>query len=79
MFKCQSCLALKDEVKFLREQVRALNDRLVALTNVSAYQAVTMPTDEDPNDYFGNGNDEFISFDDMGQKMLLRKEPKLVD
>lgn len=73
MFKCQKCEALEAEIAFLRDTNSKLIDRLVAMANPIAYQAVN-PQAFDPKDYYGNEYDEMIEFDEFGQKVIAKPQ-----
>lgn len=73
MMGCKTCEALSEEVKFLREQLKSMTDRLVALTSPMAFQAVTN-TIGDPEDFYGSSTqDQFVSYDEHGERILLDK------
>lgn len=73
MFKCQKCEAYEAEIAFLRDTNSKLTDRLVAVANPVAYQAVN-PQEFDPKDYYGNEHDEMIDFDEFGQKIIVKRQ-----
>jgi len=68
MFKCEKCRIYQDEIKHLREETAKLLDRIILLTDLNAYGAVHQPK-PDPS-YFGGGNDDEITFDEYGQKII---------
>lgn len=74
MFNCKGCELLRDEVKHLREVNQKLTDRIVAITSPSAYGAINQDG-YNPNDYYGSDGDEFVEYDQFGQKVLCRKDP----
>lgn len=70
---CSKCEVYADEVKFLREETKRLTDRLVAMTNTHAYQAVTYRQPD--GDFYGSETDEFIEYDPVtGQKVIRIKK-----
>ena len=71
MFKCKECQILKDEIAYLREQNKSLQDRLIALTDLRAYGAVTAPATED-KDFYGF-EDPVFDYDDYGQKIIVKE------
>lgn len=74
MFECKSCETLKGEVVFLREQLKAMTDRLVALTNPLALQVVNPLVQLAPEDFYGTSSqDEVISYDVYGQRMFSKR------
>lgn len=74
MFSCSKCSVMESEVKFLREEVRRLLDRLLAVTNPYAYQAVQSPL-VPPEDCYGSSTDEMIEYDPItGQRILVTKK-----
>lgn len=66
LLECKNCKTLKDEIDFLRTQNKSLLDRLMALTDVQAYQAVER-RDLNPNDDLYYGDDEETVVNDYGQ------------
>jgi len=75
MFECKSCETLKGEVVFLREQLKAMTDRLVALANPLALQAVNPLVQIAPDDFYGTSSqDEVIQYDVYGQKMFSKRQ-----
>lgn len=70
MFNCSKCEVLNDEVKFLREQVKGLTDRLAELAGSVGRSAQNL----DGQGYFGDGNDQYVAYNDIGQKVLLENE-----
>lgn len=74
MFDCKTCETLSDEVKFLREQLKAMTDRLVALTNPLALQVLSPLPQYNPDDFHGTSQmDEMIEYDDYGQRILKKR------
>lgn len=76
MFKCTKCEALGEEVLFLRQEIKGLMDRLLALTNPEAYQAIRCAP-IDPKDCYGSDDDEMIEYGLNGQKILRLRKPQL--
>ncbi len=73
MFPCSKCQALGSEVVFLREQLKAMTDRLVALANPNAYQLVNQPA-YNPDDYYGSSSkDQYVEYGEMGEPVLMEK------
>ena len=70
--KCLKCKTLESEVLFLREEVRRLSDRLLAVTQPLAYQAIQFPNMH-PEDCYGSDTDEMIDYGQMGQKVIRVK------
>lgn len=74
MFDCKSCKTLEQEVKFLREQVKAMTDRLVVLANPLALQALNPTMQIAPEDFYGTSSqDEVISYNEYGEKILVKR------
>jgi len=71
MFKCSKCEVLEKEVAFLRDTNAKLVDRIIALSNMQVYGAVTASVDGG-KDYFGGGDDEVITYDEYGQRMITK-------
>lgn len=81
MFDCKKCEVLTSEVKSLREMVSKLQeqngkltDRLIAIT---APEALVMMREEkpyNPSDYYGNDDDEMVTYDEFGQRVVVAKE-----
>lgn len=66
MFNCKKCLTLESEVLFLREQVKSLGDRVLALTNPIALAAVTADSDD--------GEDLYVEqYTQFGEKILVKQ------
>ncbi len=76
MFPCSGCKLLKDEVVYLREQVKQLQDRLMALADAKAYGAVSFSRPAG-GDYYGNGEDKTIEINEYGEQVLVK--PKKVE
>lgn len=77
MFKCRKCEALQAEIAFLRTQNRELTDRIMALADTRAYAAVNLGAGRvNPKEYYGNDEDEIISHDQFGQRILVKKDPE---
>ena len=72
MFDCKSCELLKNENSFLREQVKALQDRLMALADTSAFRAVTNKPVEMNSAYFGGGDDDMIAYNEYGERVIVK-------
>lgn len=74
MFKCRTCKTLTNEVAFLREQVKSMTDRLVALANPAALQALGFSQRLEENDFYGTSEqDEVIEYDNYGQRILTKR------
>lgn len=71
MFKCSKCEALQDENKFLREQMKALTDRLMAIASPQAYGAIYAPIAS--NEFYGGDEDEMIAYSPYGEKITVKK------
>lgn len=73
MFNCSKCEALHEEVVFLRDQLKTMTDRLVALTDPRAYEAVH-PGTYKAEEYYGSSTaDQYVGYDEHGEKVLLDK------
>lgn len=72
MFKCSKCEAQENEISFLREEIRRLTDRLIAMANPIAYQAVNQ-SGRDSSEFYGFDTDEMISYNEFGQKIIVTK------
>ena len=75
MFACPKCDTLASEVKFLRKANEKMTDRLMAIADARAFEAVKFSASSD-GDYYGDGNDEYVSYNKFGDKVLLVKAPK---
>lgn len=73
MFGCSSCKIYADEVKFLREELKRAADRLLALTDVTAYQAISPPSKPE-GEFYGGDGDEQIVFGPMGQRLIATRK-----
>lgn len=75
MFDCKNCKTLEKEVEFLRSQLSAMTDRLVALANPLALQAVSQGVGGiDPEEYYGTSSqDEVFAYDEFGQRILSKR------
>lgn len=72
MFGCSKCEVYAEEVKYLREELRKTTDRLLAATNLQAYQAVSLTAPS--GEFYGGEGDEQIEYGQYGQKMLVTKK-----
>lgn len=72
MFECAKCHAHEDEIKFLREQVKTLTDKVLALASPATYSMIAGSTAADG--FFGDGKDQYVGFDTFGQRILMQKE-----
>ena len=76
MFKCPKCETLADEVKFLRDANTRLIDRLTAIADARAFEAVNFrPSNH--NDFYGNGDDLYESYDKFGERIVLKKSQEV--
>lgn len=71
MFDCKNCETLQKEVDFLRETNAKLVDRVMALADAKAYNAVNHSV-ESGEGFFGGGADEYYAFNELGQKVLVK-------
>jgi hypothetical protein len=75
--ECQKCLHLESEVNYLRDQVKRLTDRVIALAAPSVYDRI----DSAPNpsaSYFGDGKgDQYKVYDEYGQAFLVEQDLEL--
>lgn len=71
MFNCSKCEALMDEIKFLRTTNQSLTDRLAELAG-----SVGRSSQGDPDGfgYYGDGNDQYVAYNDIGQKILVESK-----
>lgn len=74
MFKCAKCEAHEDEIEYLRGQIKTMTDRLVALANLQAFQAVSFERGNASEFYGGGEGDQYVGYDKFGAKVLLEKE-----
>ena len=75
MFRCKKCEALESEVGFLRLRNKELTDRLLAVANPMAFEAVRYQDSTKSDDYYGGvKGDQYISYDEFGQKILVEKD-----
>lgn len=65
---------MRDEVAFLREQLKTMTDRLTAIADARAFQAVRSGPVDVTQFYGSSPNDQYISYNDMGQKVLFEKD-----
>ncbi len=73
MFDCKKCEVLQEEIKFLREQNQKLTDHALVSKNGHAFAAIQK--NENPEEFYGSSsNDEYIGYDNFGQKVLLKKD-----
>ncbi len=74
MFRCQKCEVMEKELIYLREQNEKLTNKLLAVADVRAYTAVQFGNGQyRPEDYYGNDQDELIEYDDLGQKVIVKR------
>lgn len=74
MFECRTCTAHENEILFLREQIKSLSDRLLALTNPHALAALRHE-EGDVQQYYGSSTDDkVLAFDEFGQQTEIDRE-----
>lgn len=73
MFKCEKCLALESALAFERARNKDLMDRLMALADARAYQAVKFDyTASDASNYYGGDDDMTEMRNEFGEKILVK-------
>lgn len=70
MFKCEKCKAYESEIAFLREQVKLLSEKVVALADTKAYGAIQMGRKPYVADEYFGSNDEVVEFNEFGEKVV---------
>lgn len=73
MFKCEKCPSLESALAFERERNKDLMDRLMALADTRAFQAVKF--DYQPGnstDYYGGGDDLTEAKNEFGERVLIK-------
>lgn len=73
---CQVKKLLEEALEYERERNKELQAKLVAMASPLAYRQLVYENAPDTDDYFGVGEEEFIEYDDFGQKIYVRKDPK---
>lgn len=73
MFKCAKCESNEEQIAYLREELRKATDRLLAVSNITAYQAVS-PTAINTADFYGHESDEQVEYGVNGQKIIVSKK-----
>lgn len=74
MFKCAKCQVLEDEITFLREANTKLTNQLVAIVSPQAFDRTNYSSPQ--GDYYGDGNDQYVSHDAFGLPVLVEKRPE---
>ena len=66
---------LEGENAFLREQVKELQDKLMALADTRAYLSTRMQenTGGDKDEYYGGEGDTYVGYNDYGELIRLEK------
>lgn len=75
--KCDNCEVRKlltEALEYERERNRELQERLMAVANPMAYQSFHSPNNIPSDKYFGVGSEEYVEFDDFGQKIIVKKD-----
>lgn len=73
MFKCEKCVSLESALAFERERNKDLIDRLMALADARAFQAVKFDSQPgNPSDYYGGGNDLVEVKNEFGERILIK-------
>lgn len=73
MFKCEKCKSLEEALTFERARNKDLMDRLMALADARAYQAVKFDyTSSDPSSFFGGEDDVTETRNAFGEKVLVK-------
>lgn len=72
MFTCAKCPDKDEQIAWLRDELKRATDRLLAMTNPQAYQAVSFspPTGE----FYGSESDEQVEYGAYGQKLIVSKK-----
>jgi len=71
--RCPKCQTLESEVAFLREELKRLTDRLLAVTQPQAYQAIHYPA-MNQEDTYGSDEDDIIEYGIYGQRLIRVKK-----
>lgn len=73
--KCQVKELLREALEFERARNKELQDKLIAMSSPDAYYAL-QSRNEAPatNDYYGVGRDQFVEFDEFGQRRIVEKK-----
>lgn len=74
MLNCKKCKALEEALAFERARNSNLLDRLMALANPSAYQAVKYEPSANPEEFYGSSDDLVESFNEFGERILIKKK-----
>lgn len=73
MFKCDKCRTLEESLIFERSRNKDLMDRLMALADARAFQAVKIGNQEyDPSEYFGGDSDVTEVRNEFGEKVMVK-------
>ena len=74
MFKCQKCEVLQQALEYERERNKDLSNRLIALADAKAFQAVSIQRVDDGS-YYGNGDNDFIEQrNEFGERILVKQK-----
>jgi hypothetical protein len=76
VFDCKACAPKDEEIKFLREQVKDLQNKLTCIADARAYQTLNSGPIENPELYYGTGHDDYVEYDQFGQKVITSRIDK---
>lgn len=69
--------SLKDQIQFFRNDNKILSDRLVAICDKPAFQALGFGQPASTGEHYGDGhNEQYVGYDQWGQEIRLEKESK---
>ena len=78
MIGCKNCdvrLLLQEALEVERTRNKELQDKLVAMANPVAYHSLNnQGSDNDPDDYYGVGPEEFVDFNEFGEKIIVSEK-----
>ncbi len=75
MFDCKTCKILAEQNEFLREQVKLLTDKVLALANPQALALSRYEPFRSQDEFYGSSNDDVtLAYDEFGQQTVVDKK-----
>lgn len=74
MFDCKTCKILAEQNEFLREQVKTLTDKVLALANPQALALARYEPENSSQFYGSSDEDVLMAYDEFGQQTVVEKK-----
>lgn len=74
---CSKCGVMREALEFERVRNKELQDRLLAIVDARAFQAVSFDSkDYKASDYYGGEDDEIEARNEFGEKIVIKKNER---